>query len=366
VNLDLRGASVRARSARLLGDAEVKLLAPAGTDTLEFRFVSQEVRGADRDQVRGPAFNDVEATLALAPRKLSQSIGIVGASARLGAGEIPALAWFEPWLDGKSSRPRLGGSARLAFHVERHRDRSVKGVLSTTARAASVRVPSLELRSNAALETEFARAANDELFRATADVSMDGLVIASGDGRSEAMVASFRTKDLRIDSSAATVNAHVSVDARPIRGVLPLVVGFGPLRSIITGALGLENLEATVKLDLGPRAQRLALVGAKSGGLRARGRAESVAGGPWNGRFLLSTLVANMGIRIDAGEVGVDPFVSDEWLQAGPSATKPSIPRPRAATRLTLSDDRGPRVSPRAAENRQPGRVPRRPSSHAP
>jgi hypothetical protein len=366
VSANLRQASISARDARFVGDAALSLGVPKRTDTLEFRFSSAEIRGTERDRVRGPELSGLAASIALAPRKLSQSLDLVAASASLRAGEVPDLGWFEPWLERKSSRARLGGSARLAFQIDRGRDRAVHGAFSATARGASVRSSSFELESDAALETVLARSANDAVFRGTADVSLDDWVLATSAGRSEPIAAQLRSRDLRIDSSAATVEAHVSVEARRVEGFLPLVVGFGPLRSIISGALGLSDLSATVKLELAPRARRLDLVGAKSGGLRARGHAESIAGAPWNGRFLLSTRIANIGVRIDAGDTSVDPFVSDDWLRASPSAVKaPSIPRPRAATRWTLSGDRGPRASPRAAENRRPGHVPRHPSAHA-
>lgn len=368
-DLRLTEATVGAKHSDFTGNATLAMLAPGDTDTLEFGFASDELRGADRDQARGPKFEGVTAKIAVAPRLLSQPLRVVETSASLHAGEIPALAWFEPWFRDGSSGPRLGGSARVGFHVGQRGGGRAEGALSVTARGASFRSPSFELRTNASLHSTFQRDAREAPFHVVSNSSFDDLVLGADGTKSEPLALRVRTEDLKIDASTPRLDGHFTVSAARIDGVLPLAIGFAPLRSILAGALGIDALAAKAKLALSPASMRLDLLSAKSGGLAARGRLEAKGGDPVDGRILLSTRLANLGIRIEKGELDFEPLVSDDWLREPKVTTTtqaPRIPRPRAATRLMLSDDPGSRVSTRGLESPQPERAPKRPSERAP
>jgi len=349
--------------AAFAGDLGAVLSAPEGSQDLALTVRSKRIQGLEgKDGIPGPLFEQVALTTRFAPRRLSQPLELTSSSIDVHRGRAPSLKWFERWLEPKGGSPKLRGSAEFSAQLKREGDGGLVGAAALEARAAEVRLPSLGVRGDAAVDVALARAESGAKspIRATVSSAFSNLSIAASGEKTEPFSATLRSEQLAISDAPPSVEGRFQVRGKRVDALLPLAVGFPPLQDLLRVGLGIGDLEAELWLRAGARTE-LDLVRAQSGAVTARGRLSTAKNGA-NGRLLLSTSFANVGVRIDGGETTVEPLVSDEWL--GPKVEQPR-PGP-AAKQSQRSDDRGRPASLRAAETRQPGRAPKRLSGRAP
>lgn len=349
--------------AAFAGDLSATISAPEGSEQLAVDARSQSIQGlAEKDGVKGPELENVAISAGFAPRRLSQPLRLVSTSVDVHRGRAPALEWFERWLEPRRDAPKLRGSAEFSARITREGDGGLVGAAALQARAAEVRLSSFAVQGDAALDVALARAESGAKSPARATLKGDFTrlsVTASGE-RTQPFSAAIRSDQLALGDSPPSLQGRFELRGKRCDALLPLAVGFPPLRDLLRLGLGLGDLDAELWLRAGPRTE-LDLVRAQSGALTARGRLATSTKGA-NGKFLLSTSFANVGIRLEDGETSVEPLVSDEWL--GPREGQPRA-EPPATTQSPRSGDRGRPASLRAAESRQPGRAPKRLSGHA-
>ncbi len=357
-------AEVRGKRAAFSGDLEAVLSAPEGSEQLALDARSARIQGlADEKDVPGPTLETVSLALRLTQRRLSQPMRIAASSVDVHRGRAPALAWFERWFEPGRDAPKLRGSADFSGRLTREGDGGLVGAAALQARAAELRLPSFAVRADAKLDVAVARAeAGDKSpVRSTLKGDFTGVSLVASGERTEPFSVSVRSDRLALNDSPPSLEGRFELQGKRFDALLPLAVGFPPLRDLLRVGLGLGDLEAELWLRAGPRTE-LDLVRAESGAVLARGRLTSSKKGA-NGKFLLSTSFANVGVSIEAGETSVEPLVSDEWL--GPKV-EPSRAGAPGATQSLRSGDRDRPASLRAAESRQPGRAPKRLSAREP
>lgn len=118
--------------------------------------------------------------------------------------------------------------------------------------------------------------------------------------------------------------ATVELHADDADALTPLVVESPIARQIESTLLGLNGLDAKTAFRLGD-VSRFELVHARAGIAQARGMVTVTKGGPV-GAFLVSTGVANVGVRVRSGETSVVLFVGDHWLDKQPAVHRNATP----------------------------------------
>jgi hypothetical protein len=356
-------ARVSGERAAFAGDLTATVSAPAGSDQLALDARSERIQGiAAKDGVPGPVLESVSFGTSFGPRRVSQPMRLTSSSIDVHRGRVPSLQWFERWLEPKPGSPKLRGSAEFSARLTREGDGGMVGAAALEARAVEVRLPSFAVRTDAAVDVTLARAeaGAKSPIRATLKSDFRRLSLLDSGERTEPFSASIRSQQLALGDSPPSLEGRFELRGKHCDALLPLAVGFPPLRDLLRLGLGLGDLDAEFWVRAGAR-NELDLVRAESGAVTARGRMSMSPKGA-NGRFLLSTSFANVGVRLDDGETTVEPLVTDEWL--GPKETsRAASPAEKLSPR---SGDRGRPASPRAAESRQPGRAPKRLSGRAP
>jgi hypothetical protein len=143
----------------------------------------------------------------------------------------------------------------------------------------------------------------------------EGARLGNAGGKSSPWTATVASEDTTLTSfEPVRARGSLSVRASRTEPLLPLVVESGVLRDLMVAGLGLKDLTARTHFEVEPEELRLEVRDARSGAVTARGYLRRKSEAEPDGRFLLSTSLANVGVRIDAGETSVKPLVSDEWL----------------------------------------------------
>lgn len=364
LSIDAPRTRVSGDRAAFAGDLQATVSAPEGSDRLALDARAQRIQGITaKDGVPGPILESVSLGTSFGPRRVSQPMHLTSSSIDVHRGRVPSLQWVERWLEPKPGSPKLRGSAEFSARITREGDGGLVGAAALEARAVEVRLPSFGVRTDAAVDVTLARAeaGAKSPIRATLKSDFQRLSLLDSGERTEPFSASIRSQQLALSDSPPSLEGRFELRGKHCDALLPLAVGFPPLRDLLRLGLGLGDLDAEFWLRAGVR-NELDLVRAKSGAVTARGRLSSSPKGA-NGRFLLSTSFANVGVRLDDGETTVEPLVTDEWL--GPKVEQ-SRAAPPAGKLSPRSGDRGRPASPRAAESRQPGRAPKRLSGRAP
>jgi hypothetical protein len=357
-------ARVSGERAAFAGDVRATVSAPDGSDQLTLDARSERIHGiAAKDGVPGPVLESVSFGTSFGPRRVSQPMRLTSSSIDVHRGRVPSLQWFERWLEPEPRSPKLRGSAEFSARLTREGDGGMVGAAALEARAVEVRLPSFAVRTDAAVDVTLARAeaGAKSPIRATLKSDFQRLSLLDSGERTEPFSASIRSQQLALGDSPPSLECRFELRGKHCDALLPLVVGFPPLRDLLRLGLGLGDLDAEFWVRAGAR-NELDLVRAQSGAVTARGRMSMSPKGA-NGRFLLSTNFANVGVRLDGGETTVEPLVTDEWLGPKVEPSRAASPAEKLSPR---SGDRGRPASPRAAESRQPGRAPKRLSGRAP
>jgi hypothetical protein len=207
---------------------------------------------------------------------------------------------------------------------------------------------SLRVRSDLNFAANSTRASEKAALLTKLEGRFANETITRGKDSTAPFAVAFVSNDLSIDRlSPLDMRGTVDLTAKRVDSLAPLVVGFAPLRSLLVGALGVEDLRATAALRVDDGVRRLDLVRARSGALSAHGYVISTSN-DLNSKLLFKTDVANVGLEIKHGETSVFPLVSDEWLRPSPRVPRA---KPRAAvqpTRSMLSSGPGQPASLRA------------------
>jgi hypothetical protein len=363
VELRASSAAVASERGSFAGSANLTLTAPQGDDTLRVQLAAPEIRGVERPGgIAGPTLRDVDAELVLAPRRLSQPLRVESFSAGVPRADAPALAWFEPWLG--SSSPRLSGSARFDARASRGPDQAYSLALDLHGRALGIATKSFGVQTNASLRVRASREAGRKTAQGDVSARLEQARLTHGRTTTAPFDVSVRAGDLRTElSSPARMDGDVHVTARRVDSLVPLVVGFAPLRDVLIGTLGIADLQARAALRVNGADARLDLLSARSGALSARGYA-TIHDKRLSSKLLLKTKVANVGVEHRNGETSVSPLVSDDWLEPT-SRTRAPARHGAPRTRSTRSADPNPPASPRATGTLPRERAPKRLSASA-
>jgi hypothetical protein len=319
IAIETRDVAFRSGRFLVLAAPQLELRVPAGSAASKLELgVSAErvdVAGPARD-VRVPYAERVRAGLALTP-DLSRPLRVLGASAKVERAVVPELAWFEPLFEDEAGAPQLRGEGEANFELERFESGALRGALHASLEKTRVAHASLRLGGRFALDSRFEALHGIEqgfafqLLRLRAD----GATVTKGAGKTptwSAVVASEDTKLASIEPLRA--RGSFAVYASHTEPLLPLVVESGALRDLMVAGLGLKDMNARVLFEAAAEGLRLEVREARSGAVTARGFVQSRPKGEPDARFLLSTKVANLGVRVDRGETSVKPLVSDDWL----------------------------------------------------
>ncbi len=118
--------------------------------------------------------------------------------------------------------------------------------------------------------------------------------------------------ELRPEDRAERARGTVAVHADDATALMPLFVDSPFARSVGNALLGIHSLGAKGAFSIGD-VSRFELLHAQAGIAKARGMLSLTHDGP-TGAFLVSTGVANLGVRVRSGETRVELFVGNDWL----------------------------------------------------
>ena len=302
------------------GAPRLEISVPRGTAAPELVVEAR----APRLTLTGPLGTRVEAPFvenaragARLTRDLSRSLRVVGTSLHVPRAVVPELAWLEPLISEEESKaPRLRGEGTASLELERDA-RGLTGALDASVLASDLNLRPTRLAGTFTVKTRFAAAASApqtlvfSQLRASADSAR---LTAGGGSPTPPWSASVSSKDTEL--SLEPMHARGSADVRATRteSLLPLVIDSGALREVLVAGLGLKGLTAHAIFELRPQGARIEVREARAGGVTGRGFLQTDPGNKPDARFLLSTSVANVGVRMDDGETSVKPLVSDGWL----------------------------------------------------
>ncbi len=258
-----------------------------------------------------PSLEHLDARLAVTP-DVTQSLDVVSAEVAPLTLNLPDLGWISA-LDG--DLPRLTGNAKLELEGRRDAQRRWQARAEARANSVDFKLKKVNVRGALRAETHVVSSPDGESFsfsRSRVDLFQ---VQLGSEGRTTAPSAvSVASDDLVVrpkdDSKRAT--GTVTAHADDARALLPLVVDSPVMRRIEGALLGLHALDAKAAFRMG-EVSRVDLVRAQAGIAKARGAVTLTKQGP-TGAFLVSTGVANLGVRLTSGETHVDLFVGDDWL----------------------------------------------------
>jgi hypothetical protein len=318
--IDITTRDVAVRTSRFLVQAapKLELAVPLGSAPSELALAASaeriDVAGPARD-VPTPFAENVTLGLALTP-DLSRPLRVLGATAKVKRAVVPELAWLEPLFE-RSAAPELRGRGEASLDVQRFELGSVRGALGIDLERARLARGALRLAGRFALDSRFeaphglAEGIDFELLRLRAD----GASLASGGSKAPTWSAAISSEDTKVTSlEPPRARGSFAVHVTHTEPLLPLVVESGTLRDLMVAGLGLKDMRGRVLFDAAPEGVRVEVREARSGAVTARGFLQSRPEREPDARFLLSTKVANVGVRIDRGETSVKPLVGDDWL----------------------------------------------------
>lgn len=309
---------------RVEGASEYRLRVPAGTEQapmeLGFRAPRLTIMGAGDHAP--PRLEHIDASVHVTP-DLTGSLELIGADLAPADLEVPDLAWFS-----RSSPGAPGLSGRGVASLQAHRD--AKGNWSGTGHALAANFVAIEgktrLGGTANLDASFASGPNDDTLKLERlNLATAGGTLAVDARASKPWSAVLKSNDVEVKTkeplrARGTVELHTD-DANAL---MPLVVESPLARQIESTLLGLKGLDAKADFQVG-NVSRLELVRARAGIAQARGVLSVTKSGPV-GAFLVSTGVANVGVRVRSGEASVVLFVGDNWLDKQPATHRNATP----------------------------------------
>jgi hypothetical protein len=235
---------------------------------------------------------------------------------------VPDLNWVQRSLPGAKA-VQLAGRGSVDLQGDRDQHGAMQGSTQVQVSDLGLRTSDLHLGGNARLDAQFRTDATqaDTLTFDRIRLGLTESTFGSAKRSSKAVSGSLVSNNLSVRSKAPhRAEGTVEVRASSASALLPLVVDSPFLREMQHRLLGLEDLKARTAFRVTDKHARFDLVQARSGDVTARGYVQRSERGP-AGAFLVSTPLANVGLRVVSGEVQVQLFVSDRWLVNEPRGT---------------------------------------------
>lgn len=259
-----------------------------------------------------PSLEHLDARLAVTP-DVTQSLDVVSANVAPLTLNLPDLGWISGLDD---ELPRLAGNGKLELEGRRDGDGRWQGSAEARANSLDFKLKKFDLHGDLRAETHVVSSPDQESFsfsRSRVDLWQAQL---ASDGHTTAPSSVSVASDdlvLRPNDDSKRVTGTVTAHADDARALLPLVVDSPVMRRIEGALLGLHAFDAKAAFRMG-EVSRVDLVRAQAGIAKAHGAVTLTKQGP-TGAFLVSTGVANLGVRLNSGETRVDLFVGNDWLE---------------------------------------------------
>jgi hypothetical protein len=328
VQIETRKASIQSQRLGVHGEPRIELTVKGagekghvGIEALAGRLQAS----GPAEGVEPPFVEKLRAHLELT-RDLTRPMRILSAGVAIPNARAPELAWFEPLF--AEPGPKLRGKASAELELEHDGKSAARGEVSANVSALVVAVPSLDLRGYFDLKSRFDSPPGGKGGVALRGLSFrgDGVSLSTGGERTPAFGATITSNDVSITSfEPPSASGTLDVQMTRTEQLLPLAVGSEVLRDLMVAGLGLRTLTGRALFDVDAKRSRVEVREARSGAVTARGFLEQRSGSEPDARFLFTTNLANIGVRIDRGETSVKPLVADDWL------TKSAFVLPRRA-----------------------------------
>lgn len=309
---------------RIEGASEYRLRVPKGNERapmeLGFRSPRLTIMGAGGHAP--PRLEHIDASVRVTP-DLTSSLELVGAELAPVDLEVPDLAWISRSVSGA---PDLRGRGVASLQAHRDAEGHWSGTAHVAAPGFAATKGKVRLGGNAKLDSSFAASQNDDKIEVNRlELEVAGGTLGVGERTSKPWSAVLKSNDVEVETKQP-LQAHGTLElhAQDANALMPLVVESPLARQIESTLLGLKSLDAKAAFKLGDMS-RLELVRAQAGLARAWGVLSVTKHGPV-GSFLVSTGVANIGVRVRSGETSVVLFVGDNWLDKQSAAHRNATP----------------------------------------
>jgi hypothetical protein len=271
------------------------------------RLVAEESTGKHSP----PSLEHLDARLAVTS-DVTKPLRVVSAEVAPLTLKLPDLGWISALDDGL---PRLAGNAELDLQGRRDAQGRWQGSAKARANSVDFKLQKLDARGDLRAETHVVSTPDAASFSFShSRIDLRQAQLGTGGHRTAPSSLNVASDDLvlRPKDDSKRLTGTVTAHADDARALLPLVVDSPVMRRIEGALLGMHALDAKAAFRWGD-VSRLDLVRAQAGIAKARGNVTLTKRGP-TGAFLVSTGVANLGVRLSAGETRVDLFVGNDWL----------------------------------------------------
>jgi hypothetical protein len=323
IEIESPNATLGNERLRLTGASSYRLVVPPGPpdSPLELGMKSERlVLAQSTGRHSAPSLEHIDVRCALTP-DITEPFEVLSADIAPLSLKLPDLGWISALGGGL---PALRGRGEL--ELEAHRDAHERWSGDVSARADSMRLDDgkLDFLGSARAEghvttSPAAKGVSVSAFR----LELPSAVVAVDERRSRpwSAVVTSDALELRPEDAAKRASGTVTAHVDDAGALLPLLVDSPLTRSMEGALLRLRALDAKAAFALGD-VSRFELLRAQAGIAKARGMLSVTRDGP-TGAFLVSTGVANLGVRVRSGETRVDLFVGNDWLDKHLSRNKP-------------------------------------------
>jgi hypothetical protein len=309
---------------RVEGASEYRLRVPAGAKQapMELGFRSPRLTILAAAGNAPPRFEHIDASIHVTP-DLTSPLALVGADLAPVDLDVPDLAWISRSVPGA---PPLSGRAVASLQAHRDAQGAWSGTGHAVAPNLSATVGKAKLGGNSKLDVTFASTPKDDNVKLERlNLEIVGGTLAVDERASKPWSAVLKSNDVEVETKKPLrARGTLELHADDANALMPLVVESPLARQLESTLLGLKGLDAKALFRLGD-ISRLELVRARAGIAQARGVLSVTKGGPV-GAFLVSTGVANVGVKVRSGETSVVLFVGDNWLDKQPVAHRNASP----------------------------------------
>jgi hypothetical protein len=322
IELSSPGGSVGNERFRVQGAFEYRLhVAPGAVNApIELGFRASRLTLAEgSNQHEPPRLEHVDSRLELTP-DLTAPLEVLRVDLAPLRVELPALAWIS---DVSKDAPALSGNAEVELEAHRDGTGGWTGVGHARAPDVGAEAGKVKFAGSAKLDVQLvSKKKEDDLAFRRVRLELASREFAVDQRASRPWTAVVTSNDLELSTkSPGRAEGTLDFHADDASALLPLVVESPFARRIESTLLALKTLDGRVAFAVG-NVTRVELLRARAGIAQARGAVSLTPKGP-TGAFLVSTSVANIGIRVRPGETHVVPLVGDDWLDK-PTAAHPN------------------------------------------
>jgi hypothetical protein len=225
---------------------------------------------------------------------------------------FPDLGWLAAVA---GDLPALRGSGDVRLTAQRNDDKRWSGDVRAKATDVHVAAKKVGFAGSAELETHVTTAPDEQSVTFSPLRLQIPDAVVEVDQRATHPWSALFTSDrleLRPEDHTERARGTVVVHADDATALMPLFVDSPFARNVGDALLGIHSLDAKGAFSVGD-VSRFELLRAQAGIAKARGMLSLTHDGP-SGAFLVSTGVANLGVRVRSGETRVELFVGTDWL----------------------------------------------------